>query len=36
MALVEFAVGNCTVKLFVAVLSEPKFNTKTAAFVVLL
>jgi len=36
MADVEFAVGNVIVKLLVAVLSEPKFNTKQAAFVVLL
>jgi hypothetical protein len=28
-----FATGNCTVKLLAHVLSDPKFNTKQAAFV---
>jgi hypothetical protein len=36
MALLASAVGNVTVKLFAAVLSEPKFSTATAAPVVLL
>ena len=32
----ESAVGNVTVNVFVAILSEPKFSTATAAPVVLL
>jgi hypothetical protein len=36
MALLASAVGKVIVKVFVAVLSEPKFNTATAALVVLL
>jgi hypothetical protein len=36
MAVVAVAVGKVTVNVFVAVLSDPKSSTATAAFVVLL